>query len=242
MRYWPQKPPLGVPVNWGDPLAQGLVGCWLMNEGGGNTVYDLSGNGHAGTKNPTTPWIAGDSGPALRFDAAELANTLYLANDTALVSDAWSVVMRIKPDDIATNTILFGWDGLQPSLYLQLGSGKTPLFYMGSSNYTYIHTSAFTAMHDGNWHTVVCTMPGNANADILSAKFYVDTVLYPLGAWDSGGAATAKVGLRLCGPRQNIAREYDGDVSWAMYYNRALSASEIAQLYMTPFRIFQESF
>ena len=30
-----EKLPLCSQINWGHPLSQGLVGCWLMNEGGG---------------------------------------------------------------------------------------------------------------------------------------------------------------------------------------------------------------
>ena len=43
------KPRLGLRLNHNHPLAQGLVGCWVMNEGGGDKVFDLSGNGKAGT-------------------------------------------------------------------------------------------------------------------------------------------------------------------------------------------------
>src|SRR3990172_6713988 len=38
---WTSKPTLGSQINWGHPLAQGLVGCWLMNEGCGGKSYNL---------------------------------------------------------------------------------------------------------------------------------------------------------------------------------------------------------
>ena len=56
-----QKPILGRGINWGDPLARGLVGYWLMNEGVGNKVYDLSGNGRTGTISGAL-WTAGKFG------------------------------------------------------------------------------------------------------------------------------------------------------------------------------------
>lgn len=37
-----QKPPAGSMIDWGHPLAQGLIGCYLMNEGGGNKVFNLA--------------------------------------------------------------------------------------------------------------------------------------------------------------------------------------------------------
>ena len=52
------KPPLGARLIPGHPLANGLVGCWLMNEGSGNKVYDLSGNGNSGTLTNGPEWKA----------------------------------------------------------------------------------------------------------------------------------------------------------------------------------------
>jgi len=43
-----EKPMYGVLLNPYHPLARGLVGCWLFNEGGGNSVFDLSGYGNHG--------------------------------------------------------------------------------------------------------------------------------------------------------------------------------------------------
>ncbi len=39
-RTW-QKPPLGSMIDWSHPLAQGLVGCFLLNENGGLQIWDL---------------------------------------------------------------------------------------------------------------------------------------------------------------------------------------------------------
>ena len=40
-----QKPLLGTSLDWNHPLSEGLIGCWVMNEGAGNKIYDLSGSG-----------------------------------------------------------------------------------------------------------------------------------------------------------------------------------------------------
>ncbi len=58
------KPPLGTPIYKPDPS---LVGHWLMNEGAGNTVYDLSGNGYHGTLSGAT-WSTGIYGSRLYAD------------------------------------------------------------------------------------------------------------------------------------------------------------------------------
>jgi len=52
------KPVRGIRLNKSHPLARGLVGYWLLNEGSGNKVFDLSGNGKTGTINGTITWVA----------------------------------------------------------------------------------------------------------------------------------------------------------------------------------------
>jgi len=42
------KPTLGSLIDRGNPLSNGLIGCWLMNEQSGNRVIDYSGNNYHG--------------------------------------------------------------------------------------------------------------------------------------------------------------------------------------------------
>lgn len=37
-----QKPVPGSQIDWGHPLARGLVGCWLFNEGAGKSIAELT--------------------------------------------------------------------------------------------------------------------------------------------------------------------------------------------------------
>ena len=60
------KPTRGICLNRSHPLSRGLVGLWLFNEGSGNKVFDLSGNGNTGTLQGTTPsWTSGKYGSAV---------------------------------------------------------------------------------------------------------------------------------------------------------------------------------
>lgn len=72
---WTQKPPLGVQINWADPMARGLALCLLFNENSGDRVYDLSGYGNDGTlltvafpPTVSSGWNPGDRGPAVALD------------------------------------------------------------------------------------------------------------------------------------------------------------------------------
>ena len=56
-----QKPYRGIQLNRQHPLARGLVGCWLVNEGTGDKVFDYSGNGNNGilTNMDEADWVSG---------------------------------------------------------------------------------------------------------------------------------------------------------------------------------------
>ena len=68
------KPPLGTPLDWGNPLNDGTVLALAMNEGHGDKVQDLSLNGNHGTLHnfafpPTVAsgWNPGQNGIGLNF-------------------------------------------------------------------------------------------------------------------------------------------------------------------------------
>jgi hypothetical protein len=58
------KPMLGRQINHAHGLSD-FVGCWLMNEGAGDKVYDLSGNGKDGTLTNGPTWDVGSFGPGV---------------------------------------------------------------------------------------------------------------------------------------------------------------------------------
>jgi hypothetical protein len=54
------------------PRYRGCVGHWLMNEGGGSTLYDFSGQGRNAAIINSVPWAHGGAniGPALNFNGS----------------------------------------------------------------------------------------------------------------------------------------------------------------------------
>lgn len=70
-----QKPAPGTQIDWGHPLAQAIVGCWLFNEGAGDVAYNSASpylhgvlDHYSGTTDPT--WHPGGPkfhGRSLRF-------------------------------------------------------------------------------------------------------------------------------------------------------------------------------
>jgi hypothetical protein len=83
------KPPLGTPLDWGNPLNDETAMALAMNEGHGDKVQDISMNGNHGTLNnfafpPTvnSGWNPGQTGVGLRFDGG--GDTIECENRASL--------------------------------------------------------------------------------------------------------------------------------------------------------------
>lgn len=57
-------------------LWDGLVGAWPMQEGAGDTIYDVSGNRAHGTLYNTPTWTATDRGRAIQFDGSTVLRAI----------------------------------------------------------------------------------------------------------------------------------------------------------------------
>ena len=72
-----------------------VVGIWLLNEGNGNTVEDLSGNGNDGTI-VGAKWTDGQSGKALEFDGQSHVEIPASAT-TDDYQDGFTYLIWVKP-------------------------------------------------------------------------------------------------------------------------------------------------
>ena len=228
------KPPKGAMLNRGHPLARGLVGCWLMNEGGGNIVNDLSGNGNTGTLIGTAPsWIGGKYGPAVSLPATgnEGINLGY----RTLQSTSLTVVLWIyQRGDINTSTYKRIFDA---------GSDDGTKGWYWAYRYDYMYAISRSGGTTLSW-SVPATMRENSGWYQLIfsvnpsgiASMYVNTALVDS---DTGWTPVYN-NIDFCiGIQYNLTDENDIIVDNALFYNRALSASEIAYLYRSPFCMFE---
>lgn len=60
------KPPVGSKIDWSNPMSNGLVGCFLLNEGAGTKCHNLANNYNIGTLT-TAPWSKGLGGIGIKF-------------------------------------------------------------------------------------------------------------------------------------------------------------------------------
>jgi len=231
-----EKPMYGVLLNPYHPLAHGLVGCWLFNEGGGNTVFDLSGYGNHGTLGGGTAeyypaWTAGSFGSALSFDG----DNDYVDcghSDSLAITDAITIVAWVKiadPDMFRHMRIVSKkstWDA----------SSGYELEYEAHSNYLTLLGSgsefarAENVDLDTNWHFLAGTINGT------NGKLYVDGVDKTTDNTVSALVASEQ-DLHI-GKQSGGSDYWNGHLSVVMIYKIELSAREIWQLYTDPFCMF----
>jgi hypothetical protein len=71
-----------------------VAGVWLLDEGGGGTVGDNSGNGNDGSIISEPEWTDGKFGKALEFDGEDdMVDTPYVSDDQ---SEAFTINMQRK--------------------------------------------------------------------------------------------------------------------------------------------------
>lgn len=223
-----QKPLLGTPLRKGHNLAKGLVGCWLMNEGGGNQVFDLSGYKNDGTLVNGPVWTGG----SLVFDGDTSDQQVNLGSLQNLFADEVTVIIRCKDTASAGFDFLFNnylsttdaW-GIAAA-YAQGVCIFDDIDNNGNFNYQTVTTV-------GQWYHVAATIESD-----LENRLYIDGKLVGSGTSSTGGFGSFAGSMYFAG--RGIDNYHRACViDYCFIYNRALTASEIAQLYREPFCMFK---
>ncbi|MHC4583482.1 MAG: LamG-like jellyroll fold domain-containing protein [Planctomycetota bacterium] len=225
-------------------MTASLIGCWLMNEGTGDRIFDLSGNGNIGTfgSGAARPvWQPGKSGSSVYYDgddyisypspgALSLPITI-IASIKRSSTGVWDpIFITHEVNDNYYGTALIIQSG--NTVWLQFGDGTGNL---SSDRNTKNGTSSLAA---NQWYTIAGVIRGQNDMDI-----YLNGI--DDGGSYSGNATTMNTssGVPAFGRWTALAtdRYLTGNIEYAYLFNRALSASEIALLYREPFCMFSGS-
>ena len=232
-----QKPPLGSQIVRPDT---GLVGFWPMNEGSGDRVNDLSGNGNNGTCVGDAHFVDSERGSCLSFDGAgDYVNcgTSLTSQFIALTFSSW---LKLGASGGWGGTLFSFVElyGYKPAMFLDYYT--EPMLMLSATNSRYWPASATTTLKNGAWHHVVIVLTGYGQGDIEDAQMYIDGVLITPGATVSTSAPIAKDGLVF---KIGAAGEtyFNGSIDDVMIYDRALSTSEITRLYQDPYWMFRRN-
>lgn len=234
-----QKPPLGAQLNRSHPLAQGLVGCWLLSENGGNRALSATGANN-GTLLDGPTWVASGLNFVRGSDASATKNRVECGNAVVpTYADSYTMIASFTPviPGSGSECVVMGQcpttgSVFQPSMGIGFNAtnGRLRAYFASASV-----NSLLGATTSGLTINMAAVFTGGTNAAIYKNGIFVrnDTI--------SGAANMAGKFLLGAHYRQAAGVYYagmNGTIHWSMLYNRALSAAEIASLHTNPYQIF----
>lgn len=219
-------------INSGSQLAaiegsgSGLVGWWRFDEGSGTAAADSSGSGNNGTLTGSVlpTWTLGKIGQGLDFTSGgyvDAGDAISLRVTTLTVS-AW-IKLDQKPGAQACIVAKHSWGYRFCVDY----NGYLEANVYSSSNTLLTGT---TNIVDGLWHHVVWTFTPNTTS---GSTVYIDGVSHK-SVNSNGGDGGAGVRLKI-GQSLVTANQFYGLLDDVRIYNRALTASEVGELYNAGF-------
>jgi len=203
-------------------LDNGLVAHYTFDDG---TATDSSGNNNNGTlQNGPTP-VAGNVGSgAMGFDGIDdrISTPAQLP-----ASGAFTVSMWIKRDFSTVSHILFCQDHDGTHDLCVFHSNTFNGFAYENENNTTDTMTGWTYALDNNWHHITLVEPYTGDVD--GAFFYVDGVLIT-STFGGQNISPAQSNFHI-GSRIGSDLMWQGGIDDVHIYNRALSASEVTELY-----------
>ena len=232
-QYGPQsvKPMLGQQINWGNPLTKGLVGYWLMNEGGGSKIYDFNENRKNIGTITNAIWVPGKFGSCLNFDGT--GDYVSISGPTVPGGNApFTFLAWIYPSSNTAISDSIIWDLTDQNLLRISESGTTQAQVVFNAFTTNDRVSSGTGTITLNaWNQVVGLYDGSQMKIYTNGLFRA--AVTPTGTY--AASTMSRIGTR------GATNDFDGKIDSVMCFNRALSASEIAELYREPFAMFYDT-
>ena len=238
------KPPLSARLIPGHPLANGLVGCWLMNEGSGRKIFNLVNYGSSNGiftvvgANYTT-WQATSMGIATHYDDNEewidcgsnIANIIDFTVDEFTIEGYGYLTSKGIDRDFLS---IYKEGGANRAIELRYDVGDDYWeFNCYDNNWQY---AKFSQSHTelNKWVHLVGLRRGN------TFEIWVDGIK---------GATTDTIGTIVTGGSPEIVignlnhssgyRQWLGDILYARIWDHALTPSEIQSLYINPYAMFE---
>ena len=224
------KPIRGTQINRTHLHARSLVCGWVMNEGSGLYLHDLSGSANHGTLTNMTAadWVAGENGVELDFDGSN--DHIRAASVSGFsITASWTMLSRIYFDSRSANTPFTGFSGSSDE---GIGLGVTSddelkVFSPGET------PGEGSILSDHTYYDVGLVWDGT--------KFYAyldgieDYNVQPTGS-DWQNWTWLDIGYRDIGGTDQY---FDGQVVYCYLYQERLSDAVIKDIAERPYQMFE---
>lgn len=211
-------------------ITTGLLGHWALDEGSGTTATDSSGNSHTGTFVDVPTWQAGRVGSgALQFDGTN--DALTLATPSTLNANTYTISFWINGSASFSGTVYrltkstsitafnskYQIDVTPSSVMFRTGDGT-------ASSDDDVYSTTLTA---GSWWHIVCSLDGS---NVKSC--YRNGTLISSTTNDVNVTLNTPVAAYLASGRPDTQNNnFEGIIDDILVYNRALSESDIQELF-----------
>lgn len=189
---------------------------------------DLSGNANHGTLVGDPTFSRAYTG-GVNFDGTTQSVTIQYAAGSMDFSAAQTIVMWLKPGTGASSA--------RRNPYNHAYGGSGTITHEPNGTFNYYYGTAGIDAQPYNAHNSTFTVGENelANIAIVRDQTSNSSKWYKNGAYSNGGtaggyAATTNTTTQIT-LGNGYTNRYIGDIYWVAVYNKALTASEIAQIY-----------
>jgi hypothetical protein len=220
----------------------GLIGYWSFNEGTSTQAGDFSGSNQqgflGGMANPATPisgWGSGWLGSGLNFDGTnDYVGVNAMPSTNALSQLTISGWVKRKPATPTRGGVFVKQTNVNNWLALQFFSVSQINVIVSNGSLAYGSINA-TAAEITGWHHYTMVFDGTQTGNANRLKLYIDGVSRTLSFPGASIPATTPTiaGAGFLGYDQQNNTFLNGSMDEVRMYNRALSATEVANLYQT---------
>lgn len=223
---WTSKPPLGSTIDWSHPLSKGLVGCWLMNEGGGLRLNDISGKINTGVFTNPPIWTVGKTGKCLNFNGTSNYITLPDVESLQMGTKNFTFEAWVYPTNFGSWSSFIGAEAQGASFGCANGVLKVTKVDSVDA------PDSGVTLPLNKWSH--CAVTFNNILTTSNLKYYYNGNLVATVDFNvdfTAGRASNLLGLRLAGG----LHYFYGKMDIVRIWNRALSPQEIRTLYQDPY-------
>lgn len=238
---WTTKPPAGTQLDFTNPINNGLVGCWIFNEGTGTVVTDLSGNNNNGNlinmiPSSTSGWNVGKDGqPTLIFDGID--DSINIANNNSLtIIDNLTVLcsFKYKTETVDKRRFLVNkshWSNIL-GFFIEISSIGNYIALWTGGTQGWRQLIIYTPLISNNWYTLIAT------TDSTISALYLNGV--QIGSRIIEGLINCPCSLTIGNDTGNNF-PFDNAIDDVRIWNRTLNVNEIQSLNTNLYSAFQDS-
>jgi len=216
------------------PLAQGLKMSYLLNEGGGNIVYDATGNQNHGVISDV---LWGRDGWDVAGSDEHVTIPNFIGQD-----DDWTIFVRFTQDTRNPNTQTNNSTFVAMAIGGEAGPGRSIFYIYDKSGGTF----KLATYIDGANHASDTTININEQYTVALTQSGTSFHFYLNGVDDGSFVATANAAngdIILFDDKVPIGNGcFDGTVGVLHWYDRALTAEENKWLDYDPYGMFEPEF